>query len=364
MTTKDPYGHVTNPYAPVPVNSSLRDLNITDEILYHWPFIANLKNKNTYLFLHAPWHWDGGFPPSPPDGYDCYITHGDSYMFGLPEHMAKTVKGKIIHLTGMIIPDSFDTEQIKYVPYNNAHTRIARIPQFKNFVKDIKYKASSLTNRVSQSKAITHAALQYYLGDDCVSALHHNLFRKKDIHDWAPTGNQTCDKFSKIFHDEWNEKRLELPEDDGVEGSYNNTAYRQAALNFTQESYHYSFTMQDGRSFCQPGPFTTEKTWKPIVSGTAFIPVGQCYVYRWLKSLGLKFDYGPLDLSFDEDQGNLTRLEKIVKLIESLKQWSAGDLYEMTRASTEYNQEYVNSTEFWNLCEQSNESVNALLESL
>jgi hypothetical protein len=285
-------------------------------------------------------------------------------MFGLPEHMAKHVDGKIIHLTGSIIPDSFDTDQIRYVSYNNIHQRIAGIPRTNDLVKDIQYKASALTNRVTQSKAIVFAALKHYLGNDCVASLHHNLYRSKDIHQWQSTGNEICDQFSSMFQDTWNHVQLQLPYDNGIEGSYNNTAYQQAALNFTQESYHYSFTMQNGRSFCQPGPFITEKTWKSLLSSTAFISVGQAYVYRWLKSLGLRFDYGPLDLRFDEDTGNLTRLEKIVTLIESLQSWSAQDLYEMTRDSTEYNAQYVQSSEFWNFCESTNESVHQLLGSL
>lgn len=351
-------------YIPAQVNSSLRDLKLTDEILYWWPWIARLQNKSVFLFLRASWGANGGYPNAPPTGYDYYITHGDSYMFGWPEHLSQQVSGQIIHLTGSIMPDSFDTDQIRYVSYNNIHQRINRIPQISPWVKDIKYKASALTNRVSQSKAIVFAALKHYLGHDCVASLHHNHFATKNTHNWQPTGNKSCDDFLAMFQESWSHVKLQLPEDDGVEGSYNNTAYRQSALNFTQESYHYSWTMQNGRSFCRPGPFITEKTWKSLLSSTAFISVGQCYVYHWLKTLGLKFDYGDLDLSFDSDPGNLTRLEKIVSLIESLQSWSAQDLYEMTKSSTEFNAEYVRSLDFWNLCETTNATVNQLLESL
>jgi hypothetical protein len=353
-----------HPYIPLQINSSVQDLKLTDEILYWWPWIGNLKNKNVYLFLCAQWKQDGGFPDSPPPGYEYYITHGDSYMFGLPEHMVKHVDGKIIHLTGSIVPDSFDTDRIQYVSHNSVHHRIARIPRTPNLSKNIQYKASALTNRVTQSKAIVFAALKHYLDKDCVASLHHNLYGEKNVHSWQPSGNDTCDFFQEQFQTQWLHEKLQLPQDDGIEGSYNNTAYQQAALNFTQESYHYSFTMQNGRSFCQPGPFITEKTWKSILSSTAFISVGQAYVYQWLQSLGLKFDYGPLDLGFDQDPGNLTRIEKIVKLIKSLQAWSAQDLYEMTRLSTEYNAEYVNSKEFWDTCEHANRPLYQLLGSL
>jgi hypothetical protein len=354
-----------HPYIPVAVNGPIQDITITNEILHWWPWIADIKNKSVYLMLCAQWKWDGSYPDAPPPGYDYYITHGDSYMFGFPEYIAPKVNGKIIHLTGSIMPDLLDTNQIQYVSYNNIHQRIAGIPRTpRPFKKNIQYKASALNNRVTQSKAIVFAALKQYLGDDCVAALHHNLYRPKDIHSWEPTSNDVCNNFSELFQTTWNHQKLQLPEDDGVEGSYNNTAYRCAALNFTQESYHYSFTQHNGRNLCRPGPFITEKTWKCLLSGTAFISVGQAHVYRWLRSLGLQFDYGPLDLTFDEDVGDLTRLEKIVTVIKSLQAWSADDLYEMTKASTEYNREYVDSNAFRITCERTNESVHNMLANL
>jgi hypothetical protein len=326
--------------------------------------MADLKNKNTYLFLNQGWGAEGQYPVLPPNGYDYYITSGDSLMFGLPEHMTTTLSGKVIHLTGCIIEDNFDTDRFKYVPYNTAHMKAIRYQLPQNFTKNIKYKASALTNRVTQSKAIIFAALIHYLGEkNCTVSLLHDLYHSKNVHNWQSSGNAVCDYFTKMFVEQYQTKKYFVSDDDGLHG-YNNSAYRQAALNFTQESYHYSFTTTGDKSFVQPGPFITEKTWKCITSSTAFISVGQCYVYRWLKSLGLKFDYGPLNLDFDDDAGNLTRLEKIVTLIQSLQAWSAADLYEMTKDSTEYNVEYVRSSEFWERCEVSNEETYKLLTNL
>jgi len=118
------------------------------------------------------------------------------------------------------------------------------------------------------------------------------------------------------------------------------------------------------KTYVEPGPFVTEKTWKCLLSRTAFVPVGQVHTYEWFRQLGLKFDYGELDLEFDNDAGNLTRLEKIVGLIESLRYWSAQDLYEMTLESTRHNHELVTSTRFWDICEQSNADVYKILKGL
>lgn len=345
-------------YIPLAINSSLKDLKINDEVVYWYPWITDLKNKNTYLHLQAGWKPDGELPDPPPPGYEYYITSGDSLMYRLPEKISRSVDGKIIHLISSMLMDATDTDQIKFITYNHAHRRIARIPRPVEISKNIKYKASALTNRVTQSKAIVFSALTSLLNEqEFVGSLNHNYNHNllKNVHNWQLSSNVTCDKHTKNFVDSWLDKKVSLPYDDGIEGSYNNSAYLNSALNFTQESYHYSYmTDSTGRGHIEPGPFVTEKTWKCLVSKTAFIPVGQMHTYRWLNTLGLKFDYGELDLDFDNDSGNLTRLEKIVNLIDSLHQWSAVDLYEMTRASTKYNCDYVQSKDFWNLCEQSN----------
>jgi hypothetical protein len=355
-----------HPYIPLQINSSLNDLTITDEVLYWYPWIANLKNKNTYLQLQAQWKLNGDLPDSPPPGYDYYITSGDSLMYQLPEKISQSVDGKIIHLIHSMRMDAKDTDQIQFLTYNQAHRRIAKIPRPVNISKDIKYKTSALTNRVTQSKAIIFSALTSLLNaQDFVGSLNHAHVALKNIHNWEMSGNAVCDKHTKNFVDNWLDKKVTLPNDDGIEGSYNNSAYLNSALNFTQESYHYSYMVgNNGKGYIEPGPFVTEKTWKCLVSKTAFIPVGQMYIYHWLKTLGLKFDYGELNLDFDNDSGNLTRLEKIVNLIDSLNQWSAQDLYEMTYESTQHNFEHVQSQSFWNICEKSNTETYNLLNNL
>jgi hypothetical protein len=250
------------------------------------------------------------------------------------------------------------------VPYNSAHKRIQGIAS-QEIVKNIQHKTSALVNRVSQSKAIVFAALMSILDKtDCVVSLNHKLRIDHPVHAWQLSGNEICDRYTTMFKDCWLDKKISLPNDDGIDHSYNNSAYQTAALNFTMESYHYSFMSNGTRNYVQPGPFVTEKTWKCLLSRTAFIPIGQVHTYKWFQQLGLKFDYGSLDLEFDNDAGNLTRLEKIVYLIKSLRYWSAQDLYEMTLESTLHNYELVISEKFWNVCEESNSEFYKILKGL
>lgn len=342
-------------YIPDFINIGLKDLKITNDILYWYPWISDLKNKNIWLALAQKWKSDGSFPDCPPPGYEYYIFSGDSLMFQFAERVAQETGGKVLYLTGPLMPSDLSTDQVTYLPYTSDHRRIKRMPATWPINKNIKYKASALTNRISQSKVIVFSALKTLLGDDAVYSLNHAHALLKNVHHWEMTGNPVCDAYSKNFMQHWVDKKIFLDNDDKIEGSYNNPAYQNSALNFTQESYHYSYMTTNGKHYIEPGPFLTEKTWKCILSKTAFIPVGQYQTYTWLQQMGMEFNYGSLDLSFDQDPGNLSRLEKIVDLIESLDQWSAQELFDMTRDSCEHNYEHVVNGNFWKHCEEYNQ---------
>jgi hypothetical protein len=127
-----------HPYIPAQVNSSLKDLKITDEILYWYPWIQTLKNKNIYLNLHAQWKYDGSFPSHMPNGYEYYIVSGDSLMFGWADQIVKQFDGRVIQLMQSIVPSGLDTDRVKYVTYNTAHRRINRVPKTFPINKEIK----------------------------------------------------------------------------------------------------------------------------------------------------------------------------------------------------------------------------------
>ena len=70
------------------------------------------------------------------------------------------------------------------------------------------------------------------------------------------------------------------------------------------------------------------------MAGIPFIAVGQFESYRYLQELGFLFDYGDIDLSWDQDAGNLTRMRSFLQLIQTLAHYSIQDLDLMTRDST------------------------------
>lgn len=352
------------PYIPLYINSSINDVEITDDVLYWYPWIPAVKNSRVWIAMAQKWHGKN-FPELPPPGYDYYVIMGDSNMFGVAEKIACHTGGQVLQLTGPFVESSFDSDRVKYLPCTFDHQRMHRMPTHWAINKNTRYKASALVGRVTQSKAIIFAALNSMLDSkDFVGSLIHTYQDDKNVHDWSQSGNHVCDRWLQKFLQTWGQQKMFMNNDDQIQSSYNNPAYQESALNFTQESYHYSYMMSDNGSYIEPGPFLTEKTHKCLLSKTAFIAVGQYHTYKWLSSMGLTFDYGGLDLSFDQDPGNLTRLEKIVGVIDSLKQWSAQDLYEMTRPSCEQNYDMIMSQQFWQNCDKYNQYTYEFLTSL
>ena len=367
MNTDRQNFNTPTPSIPPCVNGSVKDVISNPNVLYWYPWIEKIAHTDTYVHLGAVWNADGSYPDPVRGGYKNYIISGDTLMIGWAEHLSKSVDGKVIQLFQSFIPDNFSHDNCAYFTYNTAHLRSRKLHNNLDspLEKNIRFKASALTNRITQSKIIVFSAMKHLLPDnDVVYSLSKSLGDEKNVHNWQLTGNSACDYYIQSYQNQWMEKNIKMQWDDDISWSYNNPAYIESALNFTQESFHYSFMQHGDRCYINPGPFVTEKTWKCLLSETAFIPVGQYHTYRWLKSLGFKFDYGELDLEFDNDPGNLTRLEKIVSVIESLHRYSAVDIFDMTRDCTVYNRQHILSEDFSLICERDNTIFYNFLETL
>lgn len=338
------------------------------------PWIQQLQGRSVFVSLGTDWPFDTSRLPLDhmPRGYKYYIFSGDSVMIDWIEQMSEYLQAPVIYLC---LPKTYGFKSVSphahFFPFTFLHKMCQRLQQINTepIAKDIKYKVSALTNRITQSKAITFSAIKKYLDDnDCLVSLNTQNLTAKNVHNWEPTGNALCDEMMSDFAQRWKNQILTIDDffsstRSDQQNDINHPAYSQAALNFTQESYHYSYHHKDGREYISPGPFLTEKTLKCLLSATAFISTSQFDVYGFLSQAGMKFDYGAIDLTYDQDPGNLTRLAAAVKLIQGLQQWSAQDLYEMTRGSCQHNQQVVLSGDFYRYCESQNQrSVEQILE--
>jgi hypothetical protein len=318
--------------------------------------LANLPGHGCF-YLHARWpsrkHID--FPA----GFDYYVIsfHMEHVDF---DWLKRQTVGPIIVLSDFNSYNEYlpDVHFFRWIAWHHAIKKI-QAWYGSEYKKNIQYKASAFCNRVTQSKIIVTAALAEYIGTSDALLSLSDWVEDKNVHNWQPTGQIILDNLTDIFRAKYLGQKWTIDSFDRTKNDQSYTsnpahpAYQEAAIHFTNESFHYSLMQEDSREFILPGPHLTEKTFKCLLGGTAFIPVGQFDVYPTLSKLGLRFDYN-LDLSFDQDPGNLTRLIKTVDLINTLSTMTAMDIYEATKDSTEYNHHCVISGEFFGHCENNN----------
>lgn len=324
-------------------------------------WLQNLP-ASTYFSLWTGWH-----EFDLPLGYNLYVVsfHLETVSVEWVNRQAQRVDAPIILLSDLNYYDYPFESNVHPYTYYLWHYQTKQIVQWfpKTVPKNIKYKASAFCNRITQSKMLIFTALSEQLGSSCLLKLDDWL-EEKNIHWRAKTGDEKLDQLAEVFWSKyWGQKFII---DDFTNNTHNyqrytsdpySRAYNEAVINFTNESFHYSYYQTEHINFTYPGPFLTEKTLKCIAGGTPFIAVGQFDTYGTLERLGFQFKYDGLDLSWDQDPGNLTRLTAIVDLISTLSKIEISDLVRATDASSKYNQEYVMSGDFFARCEQHNQIV-------
>lgn len=331
---------------------------------YEW--IAKLPtNKKIYLSMWSAWH-----SSDLPADYDYYIVSYHLEAVNLPwlqQQAAQINKPIIVLFDG----NSYDTviPNVHFIPYYYWHEQLEQLIRWFGIKeKHIpEYKFSAVCNRVTQSKVWTTTKLLETARATSLIVLNSWL-DEKNVHSWQPTGNSKLDQLSTVFQNKYQGKTIKIDDFDNdsmnqqrITGNPWQPLIDNVAINFTNESFHYSLMMDPDR-YIWPGPFLTEKTLKCLVGGTTFIPVGQFETYHTLSQLGLEFDYG-FDISWDTDPGNLSRAASIIDLIDHLNQYDITKLVELTQASSKFNQNWIVTGQFAQQCQRRNqESTEKIFE--
>jgi hypothetical protein len=218
-----------------------------------------------------------------------------------------------------------------------------------------KYKISSLSYRVSQYKNfVTAYLLENFSHNDMILTYHGVLCKPQDLHS-HPTGHSHLDELNIAQL-----RKTLINFDDNFSGSspvgngnWLNSAYTDALINLTNESFHYSHTIIQGHQYQWPGPYLTEKTFKPLLAGRPFLPVGQCDTYQFLESVGFKTNFG-FDKEFDRDAGDLTRIGKIFDTIDLINNRSVVDLFDESFDAVKHNTQWILSDNFYQCCNSMN----------
>lgn len=316
--------------------------------------------SDTWCSLYRDW-----FNKDPlPKGHKLYIISYYLEAIDIDWVLAQcaSVESPVILLSDCNYYDFPAPSNLYCFTYYSWHNQLDLVnhwfPDKKN--KKIIHKASAVCHRITQSKLIiTTALIQSFGINQCIIALNDWL-DDISVHYRQPTGSKKIDALADRFWKEFYGKKITFDDFDQTKNQQRITSdpwtdiYQTTALNFTNESFHYSYMHTSHGKFCYPGPFLTEKTFKCLIGGTGFIPVGQFDTYHSLEKIGFNFDYG-FTTEFDQDSGNITRLEKIVNLIEYLKPFSALDIFEMTKHSSQYNQDHIMSGQLNRVCQEHND---------
>jgi len=278
------------------------------------------------------------------------------------------IKSRVLIITDNdVTPSAWwpaNCEFVSWITWDKQLDQIALLYGIAGVPNSPTHKLSSLCFRTDQFKHyVTGYLLEHANLDDCIISYHG---RHQHRYFFEPTGRKSLDNILTFMEVE--NPHYEL---DGFDASKNYpmancdwrvAPYLDAAINFTNEGFHYSYTVKDGVDFYWPGPYVTEKTWKPLLAGCAFVSVGQAHIYQYLEQLGLRFDYD-LDLSHDFETRDLDRIEKIFTVIDCVLGLSVEELCQRTRVSTQHNLDWIASGQFRNRCQHRNVQSLELIKS-
>lgn len=309
-----------------------------------WPNIVNHKkhvlpnNYDTYIFFQyrepIDWNWFDNF---------CL------------DHPSQ----KVILLTQAGWTDNWSAHKMfdnfYLIEYQHWHYRVCRA--LVDYNNDYKFswprpaRVSSLTNKPNFFKTLITAYLHKNYGTREDLLLSWNV---KSSHTACGSmqgfetqfQRPTIDDLSFYYHNIL--KTLSIKQDNNwindhysINNWQNTTAYQNSAINFTNETYCPS--LQHNRVY--PGPFFSEKTRKALLAGCALVPIGMPNSYKQLKRFGFEFDY-PWSCTFDQILGDLDRIEKLFEVIDEIMNYDMQWLQEQIKNCTEFNFNYIRSTEF------------------
>lgn len=310
------------------INRSV-DKNIFFGVNLQWPSFALPKNYSRY-----------------------FISFHTEYIdIAWVIEQAKNVYPKsILLVVDFKFPDkSIIPDNVNILQFITLHHQIGKsIEKFgiNSTVKIPRYKISSLAARVSQyKKFITAYLLKNFPKEDMIITYRDQLGKIEDHHahpDIAYLNVLDLKNISRTF--------INFDEDNFVNTPVNNSnwhlaPYLECAFNLTNESFHYSDTMFCGRPFRNPGPYITEKSFKPFLAGQAFISVGQAGSHQFFQDLGFRTDFG-VSQYFDSDFSDLTRIKKIFDSIDQIQNTRIDLLHEQSLDAIKHNLNHIKSGTF------------------
>ena len=247
-----------------------------------------------------------------PDTQFIYLADVNNYDHVYPDNVT-FFKYRHWHLPLMHVLNNIDLSQI---------------PNVKS--KKIYKKFSSLSYYRRQFRAIVTLSLLKYAANDSIISWHN--LTNDSRHDELIKSIKNDLSFNDLDWELLNYKHTidNYTLDNNYYESnildFLNPQYQNCLINFSNETDNFGLYWIDDIRYNRPGPFLTEKTWKPLIAGNVLISAGQPGTYDFLKNdYNIPINYS-IDTSFDNILGDFDRIRQIKNLIESLSKIKLSDL--------------------------------------
>jgi hypothetical protein len=271
-------------------------------------------------------------------GYDFYLIEfsGVVDLHWIKQQQKKTTAKFAIISSSHNTPNINNVEFFTYVNWHE-HKNV------QSPTSDKTHKFSIDAKLLTQANTWIVSKLLEYKNDSIIYCNTSNI-DNNSLNEWGFTSNAKLDQLVDDFSNNYSTFNL------------TNNNFINSVLYFALTDFHYSFMMDDFIPYVYHGPFISDNIISCLASGQAFIPCGQYQILETLSLYGFQFDYD-FDLSWDQDQGNLSRFESICNLIDRLSTYTITDLIAATRDSTQHNLDYFYSDTFKDLCDLNNQTA-------
>lgn len=219
-----------------------------------------------------------------------------------------------------------------------------------------KYKLSALSSRLSEFKFyITCKLLEQNREDIFVSWNRGFDIRSQDNFIFEPTGYSHMDRLLKKYKEILREN--EINPDTWENNPLNNcrfdhVGYQDSIINCINETQNISQTPEFG---ILPGPYISEKTWKPLFAGNAVIFSSQANLKNVLEGLGFQFEY-PWAQNFDDEFCDTQRCEILLSHIDWIVSLDPTTLCSMCYDSVQHNLELAWSGKIESMLNERNQN--------
>ena len=277
-----------------------------------------------------------------PDTQFIYLADVNNYDHVYPDNVT-FFKYRHWHLPLMHVLNNIDLSQI---------------PNVKS--KKIYKKFSSLSYYRRQFRAIVTLSLLKYAANDSIVSWHN--LTNDSRHDGLIKSIKSDASFNDLDWETLNYKHT--IDNYTIDKNYYksnildflNPQYQNCLINFSNETDNFGLYWIDDIRYNRPGPFLTEKTWKPLIAGNVLMSTGQPGTYNFLKNdYNIPINYS-IDISFDNTLGDFERIKQIKNLIESLSKIKLSDLIDQNIDNCELIQNTILSPGYIDQFESFNQS--------